>query len=41
MAFTNGDPSARRQIRRQQHPDCQDCTMVAVIGDDGTVGMTD
>jgi len=35
MASTNGDPSPRRRIRRQPHPDCRDCTMVAAIGDDG------
>jgi hypothetical protein len=42
MASTNnGDPSASRRVRRQPHPDCPDCTIVAVIGDDGTAIIGD
>lgn len=36
MASTDGDPSPGHRIRRQPHPDCPDCTIVAVVGDDGT-----
>ena len=41
MASANDDPSQRRRIRRRPHPDCPDCTMVAVIGDDGTAIVGD
>ena len=41
MASTNDDPSPHRRIRRQPHPDCPDCIMVTVIGDDGTAIVGD
>jgi hypothetical protein len=36
MVSANGDTGEGRRIRRQPHPDCPDCTIVAVVGDDGT-----